>query len=73
VVEVVVLVQQEIMHHQILVEMVELELSQHCLEHPHIMVVVAVAAHQQVQEQDHLVEQVVAVMEDMGFLQVHMY
>jgi hypothetical protein len=70
---VVGLEQQEIIHHQILVEMAELVLFQHCLEHPHIMVVVEEVAHQQVQGHDHLAEQVVVVMEDMGFLQVHMY
>jgi hypothetical protein len=37
------------------------------------MVVVEEVAHQQVQGHDHLAEQVVVVMEDMGFLQVHMY
>jgi hypothetical protein len=70
---VVGLEQQEIIHHQILVEMAELVLFRHYLEHQHIMVVVVEVAHQQVQEHDRLAEQVVVVMEDMGFLQVHMY
>jgi hypothetical protein len=48
-------------------------LFRHYLEHPHITVVVVEVAHQQVQEHDRLAEQVVAVMEDMEFLQVHMY
>jgi hypothetical protein len=70
---VVVLEHQEIIHHQILVVMVESVLFRHYLEHQHITVVVAAAAHQQVQEHDHLAEQVVVVMEDTEFLQDHMY
>jgi hypothetical protein len=69
---VVVRVQQEIIHHQILVEMVVLESFLLSLEYPHIMVVVGVDARQQAQEHDHLVEMVVVEMVVMELHQDHM-